>query len=267
MIFWRIESPNYESDYKHTYLNGSLDHPFGLPGIECDVCGATWGGSKIFPVVCPQSLRSHKKIKDGWPINRREHARLQEEIMAVLNRSGETSIDLSPGARFQPGFLDIPSRPRADFLWSSISSLVVSERIKEALIKYCPNDIAACPITLRKIGKREANLPPPMPSTGEPEDLIDEVPILKNKSEVGPYFEILILKESDYPPGGTPVSICAGCKRPNVDKSTRELKMTDSMWRGATIFFLATTLQVMITDELKEGLEELQPTNVVFVNV
>jgi hypothetical protein len=43
--------------------------------------------------------------------------------------------------------------------------------------------------------------------------------------------------------------------------------MTDSMWRGAKIFFLANTLYVLINDELKQRLEKLKPTNVVLVDV
>jgi hypothetical protein len=188
MLFWRIDSPPYDSDYKDSFINGSLEHPFRLPGVECDVCGAAWGGSRILPIECPPSFRRHKNIMDGWPITRREHERLQKEIMGAMNLDGKPFVDLSPGASFQPGFLDVPSRPRADFLWSSLGSLVVSERIKKTLMECCPNDIAACPVTLRKIGNREAKVSPPMPSTGEPEDLIDEVPVLKNKSEVGPYL-------------------------------------------------------------------------------
>jgi hypothetical protein len=43
MQFWRIFNPDYESDYQHSYINGGLEHPFGMPGIECDVCHQTWG--------------------------------------------------------------------------------------------------------------------------------------------------------------------------------------------------------------------------------
>ena len=143
----------------------------------------------------------------------------------------------------------------------------VSEQIKNALVESCSDDIAVCPVTLRKIGKREAKLPPPIPSTGEPEDIIDEVPILKDTSEIGPYFEVLILKESAYPPGCTPTSICAGCNRPDVDSSTRELRMNPEMWKGDNIFFLATTLYVVITNEVMERVARDHPTNVVFEEI
>jgi hypothetical protein len=179
-----------------------------------------------------------------------------------LQINGDPFVRLKPGDRFQPCFLDVPSRPRSDFLWSSLGSLVVSERIKNVLVDFCSDDIAVCPVNLRKIGKREAKLPVPIPSTGEPEDIIDEVPILRDKSEIGPYFEILILKKSEYPPGGFPIKICSGCKRPLEYESTRELRMSPEMWKGGNIFFLATTLYIVITNELKDRLEHLHPTNV-----
>ena len=56
--FWKISWPDYESDYRHSYINGGLDYPFGLPGIDCDVCGKTWGGSRILSYECPESLKS-----------------------------------------------------------------------------------------------------------------------------------------------------------------------------------------------------------------
>ena len=110
-------------------------------------------------------------------------------------------------------------------------------------------------------------MPPPMPSTGEPEDIIDEVPILRVTSEIGPYFEVLVLKESEYPPGGTPTSICAGCNRSDVDDATRELRMTPETWKGDNIFFLATTLYIVITDEVREQVAQHRPTNVAFEEI
>jgi hypothetical protein len=36
MKFWRIRSPEYEFDYKDSYVNGSLEHPFDLPDMTID---------------------------------------------------------------------------------------------------------------------------------------------------------------------------------------------------------------------------------------
>lgn len=110
-------------------------------------------------------------------------------------------------------------------------------------------------------------MPAPIPSTGEPEDIINEVPILEVNTEVGSYFEIILLNESGYPSGGKPTKICPTCKREDVNYATREIRMTKEMWKGQSIFLLATTLYVVISDQLKEQLEQFRPTNVVFENI
>ena len=148
-----------------------------------------------------------------------------------------------------------------------MGSLVVSERIRSFLIEHCPDDIVSCDVALRKIGKLKVELPAPIPSSGESADIINEVDITPSCSDIGPYFEICIQKESGWPPGGKPGKICSGCGRPHMVSSTREIRLTDDMWKGDQIFFLATTLYIIITDDLKRMIENLKPTNVVFSEV
>jgi hypothetical protein len=118
---------------------------------------------------------------------------------------------------------------------AQVGVLVVAERIKDLFLSSCGDDIAVCPIILRKIGKREAKLPTPMPSTGEPEDIINEVPLLSDMAGVGPYFQIIPLNESDYPRDRLPASTCSGCHL--VDMKVvypwdAKIRMTADMWRG-----------------------------------
>jgi hypothetical protein len=187
--------------------------------------------------------------------------------MAALAVKGNPFMDLCPGDFLQPCFLDVPSHPRADFLWSSLGSLVVSQRIKDAFVESCSPEIVTRPVTMRKIGSREARLPPPMPSTGEPEDMIDEVPILEDKSKIGSYFEILILNESNPPFGVAPALFCSGCNRPLASTKDREFRMAPEIWKGHSIFFFATTLWIVITDQMKDLLVRLHPTNVQFQSI
>jgi hypothetical protein len=261
--FWRIIHPPYDSDYKHTYINGDLEHPYGLPGVSCDACGATWGGGRILSCKCPMEFQRYKKIRSGWPISRTDHATLQGALMTALRMEGEPFAALRPGDRFQPAFLDVPSRPRADFLWPSLGSLIVADRVRDLLLGLAGKDIAVCPTTLRKIGRRNAKLPPPMPSTGEPEDIINEVPLLNDSNAAGSYSEILIQNESGFPPGGAPISVCTGCRRETIGPN-RRFRMTPEMWNGHAIFFMATTLYVLVTDDLKKAIEKLRPSNVAF---
>jgi hypothetical protein len=265
--FWRLDHLAYESDYAHTFINGSLAHPFSLPGVKCAVCKQTWGGSRILPYQCPESLRRRKEIRNSWPISLAEHKKLQVEVLIALRGEGFVIDSLKPGDGLQPCYLDVSSRPRADFLWSSIGSLVVSHRIKDFFEKHAIAEVALAKVELRKIGKREATFPPPIPASGEPEDLINEAPMLTDTSTIGPYYELIVLNESGYPPGGEPKSICSGCGRREIDSRRRQIVMTPEMWKGDKIFFLSTTLYVILTNELKELLERNNPTNMIFKEI
>ena len=267
MRFWKITGPENQSDYEHSYINGGLEHPFGLPGVKCDICGSIWGGGRILAYDCPTSFRNQKHIIERWPISRQDHEALQNTLMKALSIQGQPFSALRPGDSFQPSYLDVPSRPTSDFLWSSLGSLVVSERIKDVLSKECQNDISVCAVNLRKVGERDSTLEPPMPPTGEPEDIIEEVPLSRNPSNYGPYFEILINNESELPDGVNDLSICPGCHRPQFDGSKRRFRMKVDMWKGHTVFFLATTLYIIATDDLKKKLVELKPTNVNFIEI
>lgn len=263
-VFWRLTAPDYDSDYRDSYINGSLEHPFGLPGVKCGSCRSTWGGSRILPLEAPPALRGEKLLQDRWPVSTDRHRELQSRVREEFAKQGITVERLYPGDDFQPCYLDVPSRPRADFLWCSPESVVVSERVRGLLETLRIADVALCQVTLRKVGRREAHLPPPMPPTGEPEDIIDSVPLASEADTVGPYWEMIVLHESGYPTGGEPVRVCRDCGRETIDYKRRKLNMLPSMWRGQNIFLMATTLYIIVTDALKRELERIGPTNVLF---
>lgn len=207
MKFWRLEYPEYESDYHEKHINGSLEHPFGLPPIECDVCGQTWGSNRVLSYQCPLNIRNNKHIKSGWPVSIDEYKALEKRLLSELEKDGIKNAGLKPGDTLQPCYLDIPSKPVADFLWPSLISMVVSERIKNLLLEQCPDDIEIYPVVLRKVGKRDSKLPPLIPSSGEPEDMIDEITETISDGRIGTYFEICIKFKSDLPPGAV-LGVC-----------------------------------------------------------
>ena len=261
--FWILDRPDC-TDYDHSLINGSLEHPFALPGVKCSVCGETSGGMRILPITCPAALRRRKQLTNPWPIPLKAHKTLQNLVRREFAKQGVKLGALFPGDSFQPSYLSVPSRPRVDFLWSSLGSLVVSQRVKTVFEQCALNDVAFSEVKMRKIGRREAKLPAPIPSTGEPEDLINELPLLTSIAGLEPYYEVIILKDSGFPPGGTPKSICAGCGRQEIDDATRKITITSEMWRGEAVFFLATTLYVIVTDPVKRLLQKIGASNVVF---
>ena len=264
MQFWRLKHPEYDSDYDQSYINGFLEHPFGLPGVDCNVCGQTWGGSRILSVELPATLRGHKHLKERWPISLEQYEALQREVEEEFQRKGIVVPSLRPGDDFQPCFLDIPSCPRADFLWSCLGSVVISERVRKLLESLSVVRVSYSPVSLRKVGKKDAQLPAPIPSTGEPEDIIQEVPLLIGTAAIGPYFELVIESESGYAPGALPLSACPGCGLETFPTTDARSVMVNSMWKGADIFFLASTLYIVVTDRVRQALQDLGATNVQF---
>lgn len=269
MRFWRIQHPDYKSDYQHSYINGSIENPHSLkfPAVDCDVCVSTRReGWKWLPFVCPESLRGVIEPLSSASLPLAEHKALQKELFAALGQEGEPFIDLAPGANFEPCCLDIPSRPRADFLWPGLGTFLVSERIRNVLLASCGDEVGATEVVLRKVGKRNAALPAPIPQTGEPEDIINEASVLVDKTEIGPYYHIVPRKESAYPPNRVTRSICPGCQRVEMiyPKNEHKPRMTNAMWKGHRIFYLGSTLRIIVTDEVKQLLMHLRPTNVIF---
>jgi hypothetical protein len=252
MQFWRLEHPDYDSDYKDSYINGSLEHSFGLPGVHCEVCDQTWGGSRILPFECPSSLRGHEHLNERWPISLDRHQALQREIQNEFSKVVIVIPELRPGDDFQPCYLDIPSIPRADFIWGCLGSVLVSKRVRDLFDALCIGPVSYSPVILRKIGKSEAQLQPPIPSSGEPEEMIHEVPLLMRTDSIEPYFELVIQPESGYETGAEPISICPGCGRKTFPENSERLVMVETMWKRADIFFLTSTLYIVITDRVHQ---------------
>ena len=262
--FWRLQQPDSDSDYADTYVNGTLDHPFALPGVKCERCGQTWSGTAILPHELPPELQSLPQLRNGWPISGREHAELRRRVLDALRAAGAPIAELRVGAIFQPVYLDVPSRPEADFLWSGLGSVVVSERVRDTIAGAALTGCEFVPVIPRKIGKRQATRRPPIPRSGEPEDLLARVEQVRDPSEIPQYYELVVTAQSKYPPGAEPESTCELCGREAYDADARTLVMKPPMWNGQDVFFLATTLWIIITDRMKALLEPLRPTNVSF---
>ena len=264
MRFFRMRSPEYSSVSQDLQINGNLEYVYRLPGLTCSACGATYGGSRILSVSAPPQIRNDKRFMSRWPISDEEHATLQKELAGYLEKELVTFVTFRPGDNFQPAYFDIPSKPTVDFLWPNIRSFVVSEKMKRMVFDELSDDVEIVPVQLRKIGKLNAKFPPVINASGKPEIVVDKA---HNNLEdsIGTYYQILVRSESDYPKGGTPVSVCPLCKRQSIDDEKRELVMKEEMWHGQQIFFLKTTLHVVVTEPLAEKIRRSQASNVDFI--
>ncbi len=198
MEFWQLDGTNYVSDYKRSFINGQLEHPYSLPAVRCTVCREYMGQGFTLPYTCPTRLR--KEFTDPADVTVEEFNRMAEKARVTIEKRGLSGSLVQPGGTLQPSFLDVGSKPTADFLWPGFNPLV-SQRIREQLESLKVLDIAFAEVILRKVGKKAANLPPPIPSTGEPEDIVNEVPTTVLPKTKQRYFELCIYGRSAPPPG------------------------------------------------------------------
>lgn len=254
MRFWRLHHPGYPGETADRLRNGEISHPFALPGVRCDTCGQTWAGSRSLPYTLPERLRDRAELKHPWPIDAAAHRALRVEVLAALRAAGAAIDDLRPGDRFQPARLDVavPVAPaEADFLWGR-GAVLVSDRIKSVLARVGGRGLIYAPVTMR-VGRR-AHASRRSRTTLGTQDEPDPVS----------YFELIITAESGPPPGVDLIARCASCGRRTFDHERRQIVMVPEMWRGDEVFLLATTMWIVVTDPVRQAIEELGAGNVTF---
>jgi len=261
MQFFRMQSPEYSSDSQDLAINGNLEYVYRLPGVSCNACKATYGGSRILALEAPPQIQNDQRFRSRWPISEQDHAAMQREVAAYLDADFAAFETFRPGDNFQPAYYDSPSIPHTDFLWPNIRSFVVSARMKRIVFDELAGDVDIVPVRPRKIGKRNSAALPPALESDRPENLIH------GPTMIEPYYQILVRAESGYPKGGAPLSVCPVCKHEAIDDAHRELIMREEMWRGQPIFLLRTTLYVVVTEALAEKIQKAGATNVDFVPV
>lgn len=263
MRFWQLKQPRYANDYQMSFVNGSIEHPYSLPFVDCQACGQRYLADHSLPYECPSHLRD--AFSDSQGVTIEEFDRIAEPVRRAVLELGVRKDVVQPHCFLLPSFLDIPSRPEDDFLWPSFSPLV-TERIRDKIDSLKIREIAFAEVTLRKVGKESPKLPAPIPSSGEPEDIITEVRTTLFPEAEGRYFEMCVYGRSAPPPGRELKSVCSTCGNKDFKWArSRGLVMTESMWTGLGIFILETTMTILVTDKLKQEIQELMPTNVEFI--
>jgi len=260
--FFRMQPPEYSSDSQNLAINGNLEYVYRFPGVSCNACNATYGGSRILALEAPPQIQNDPRFRSRWPVSEQEHAAMQQEVASYLDADCAAFETFKPGDNFQPAYYDSQAVPNTDFLWPNIRSFVVSERMKRIVFDELVGDVEIVPIRPRKIGKRNGTALPAALDSGHPENEIHAPETL-----IEPYYQILVRSASDYPKGGAPISVCPVCKHEAFNDEKRELVMHEEMWRGQPIFLLRTTLYVIVTEALAEKIQKAGATNVDFAPV
>ena len=215
--FWYLTQPAIESDYRNIWLNGSVEHPFSLPGVTCSRCGQTWANMRHLPIELPKPLWEMSELRSHWPIPDSAHRDLCSRVERALLPFGVSVERLAPGDTFMPAYLDIPTIPTADFLWSCLGAPLVSERVRAAFMIAGVNGATFLPVQLRNVGLGDATTDPATPGSGEPEDLLNHKAGIADVSAIGPYFEMIVTETSDEPDGVIVLADCSACSRQNRD--------------------------------------------------
>jgi hypothetical protein len=230
--FWQMDCP--EQADNTTTLNVDMEHPFGLPGVDSPVCGHTWGGTRVLLVPCPPRFQNHPNVRDRWPIPLAEHLTLRSQISAALARSGYAVPELRPGDSFQPGQVGLRSRPQCDFLWPKPWSRLVSQQVKDLFEQQRVSGVAFCP-----------------------------VPIIRpRRPSIERLYEMVIVAESGRPPGTEITHVCPTCGREEFDRSKRQFVLTPEMIPTADVFYLATTLWIIVNQKVHDLIMGSGLTNV-----
>lgn len=276
MTFWEIREPA-GSDYKHVHVSGKLEHPYRLPAVECEKCGASVSSyyDVVLPFECPASFREDGLLKGAdTEVSFNSFTKLVKQIAAKLPRGAGSR--LKPEACLQPGFLDVPSVPKDDFLWSNLwsglDSMVVSARVRQAIEDIGPVGVEFFPVTFRRVGNRRPESAPRIPVSGEPENMMQNFKASKGVPIVPPYFQLLVSAEADRPPGAEPGQVCELCgeeKDPDwaaKDKAWKNLTagLIASLSKGLDLFRIPQSGAVIVSDRLKTAMEGMGATNVCF---
>src|SRR5207253_555182 len=117
---------------------------------------------------------------------------------------------------------------------------------KDLYERHDVRGVRFCPVTIKKVGKHKASDRAPRPRSGEPEDILRHIKPDKDPARFGPLYEMVILGESGRPPGTEIKHVCPGCGREEFDNAKREFVLTQEMIPAADLFYLATTLWIVV---------------------
>lgn len=171
-------------DENEELLDFEIDagHKWTLPGVKCDVCGATWATTGVeYPTVDISSEPYASEYENGWPVSVAELEQRRERIRSYF----QADALVPPGAEF--GFLDGEASGRfPDFVWLSPWTLLLARAAYDELRSH-------------GVALPRAGVPRLRFRGNEPPDLLE--------LEIEP---LALLAAESFLPNG---ELCAGCGR------------------------------------------------------
>lgn len=105
------------------------EHKWGLPGVKCSMCGATWGNVGLaYPSIDLSALSNEKRYRNVWPVPLEELEELRRPIRQLVG----DEIYLPPGTDF--GSLVGSAKGNfGDFAWVNSWTLLIRREVLQAL--------------------------------------------------------------------------------------------------------------------------------------
>jgi uncharacterized double-CXXCG motif protein len=125
-FFWLREDKAATARYSGEF---NAAHRWGLPGVECSTCGATWGDAgHDYPGVDLTQLPERRAFETARPEPFPEFARLRELVRPLAPPNAE----LPPGTHFGP-LVGTAHGDFGPFTWLGSSQLLVRREVLERL--------------------------------------------------------------------------------------------------------------------------------------
>jgi uncharacterized double-CXXCG motif protein len=150
-FFWLDEDRTAAARFSGTF---DAAHRWGLPGVKCHDCGATWSSwGHHYPAMDLSSLPVHRELERARPEPFAEFARLREQVRPLA----PASAALPPGATFGP-LVGSASGTFGPFAWQGFSLLLARHDTLERLQAEHIRGLLGCRTELRFRGKAAPEL-------------------------------------------------------------------------------------------------------------
>jgi uncharacterized double-CXXCG motif protein len=210
-------------------------HKWGLPGVRCPTCGATWSdGSDAYPSVDLTSLPERKEFETPRPEPFPEFARLRELVRPLA----PAGAPLGPGTKFGP-LVGTASGTFGPFCFQNPWTLLAHRETLERLQPEGLRGLKGCPTELRFRKKA-------------PPELLE--------LEIHPFGQ---LHPDCLPPGLPPP--CETCGRQGFTRPDEPILNAASLPAHTDLFRLAGFMTMIIaTEQFSEAVRRLELAGIVF---
>lgn len=199
-------------------------------------------------------------MEEGWPIPESDFAELRSSVLEALRRDHPELDQLEIGASFPPIEWEVPTRPEGKVFWAALEGPILAADLADALKSLGATGAHLIPVDGIRSGERSPEEEPPIPDSGEPEDLLDLA--TKSHDDSQNFSFLSVVAEGRLNASLREHLACPGCGFVQVDRERGWRIWQDDMSPGCDFFHYPTTLWIIVTNRVADLLRELAVKNV-----